>query len=128
MPPRRRKSRYRKSAFKGEIRAACKAFLIRPAGGKCQVCGYDKYVGNLSFHHKDPTTKFFNISTMILTYSLPRLVSEASKCILACHNCHGEIHSRLVPQSVIDAIPNLDYSKYKLPTDAIKWYAKQRKK
>lgn len=24
-------------------------------GGKCQICGYDKCVGALEFHHLDPT-------------------------------------------------------------------------
>lgn len=24
-------------------------------GGKCQICGYDRYVGALEFHHLDPT-------------------------------------------------------------------------
>lgn len=126
----RKKPRFkkRKSAFKGRLRAATKAFLVRPAGGCCQICGYNRYLGNLTFHHKDPTKKQFNISQMILHYELKILISEASKCIVACHNCHGEIHANLVPAKVVNPIKTLDYRKYKLPRDVIKWYLKQQKK
>lgn len=123
----RKKSRFQKSAFKGRLRIASKSFLVRPANNRCQICGYDKYIGNLSFHHKNPDTKSFNISMMILKYSLPRLVAEASKCILTCHNCHGEIHAGIVCQATIDAIPTLDYSKYKMPADVVKWYCRRKK-
>lgn len=125
---RRKKPRFRKSAFKGRLRSAAKAFLIRPAGGCCQICGYDKYAGNLTFHHKNPAEKHFNISQMILEYSLKLLVSEASKCIVACHNCHGEIHAGLIPTAKIDAIPTLNFTRYKLPRDVVKWYLKQQEK
>ena len=30
---------------------------IEYKGGKCELCGYDKYRGALEFHHKDPTQK-----------------------------------------------------------------------
>lgn len=126
--PRRKKSRFKKSAFKGRLRAAAKTFLVRPAGGCCQICGYDKYAGNLTFHHKNPALKHFNISQMILEYSLKLLVSEASKCIVACHNCHGEIHAGLIPAERIEAIPTLDFTRYKLPRDVVKWYLKQLEK
>ncbi len=126
--PRCRKKRFKKSTFKGRLRVASKAFLVRPAKGRCQVCDYSKYIGNLSFHHKDPRVKSFNISAVILKHSLQRLVNETSKCILVCHNCHGEIHAGMIPQSTIDAIPTLDYSKYKFPADVIKWYVRWRKK
>ncbi len=122
---RRRKNRNYKSAFRGNLRKAAKHFLVRPAGYHCQICGYDKYIGNLTFHHKNPAKKLFNISAVILKYPLARLVSEAAKCIVACHNCHGEIHAGLVPQATVDAIPLLDFSRYRTPKDVLKWYNKQ---
>lgn len=125
--PRRKQSRFKKSAFKGRLRAAAKAFLIQPAGSCCQVCGYDKYAGNLTFHHKDPTLKHFNISQMILEYSLKLLASEASKCIVACHNCHGEIHAGMIDPDKLTAIQTLDFSGYRLPKDVVKWYLQQKK-
>lgn len=125
---RRRKKRNFKSAFRGNLRKAAKLFLVIPAGCRCQICGYDKYIGNLTFHHKNPATKHFNISAVILKYSLTKLVSEASKCIVACHNCHGEIHAGLVPQTTVNAISLLDYSRHRIPKDVLKWYAKQTAK
>lgn len=118
--------KFRKSAYKGRLRTATKAFLIRPAKSRCQICGYDIYAGNLTFHHKIPKKKSFNISAAILTLPLTRLVAEASKCIVACHNCHGEIHAGIIAKRLIDAIPTLDYARYRLPTDIIKWYQKLR--
>lgn len=32
-------------------------------GGKCQCCGYNKYIGALKFHHVDPAQKDFGISS-----------------------------------------------------------------
>lgn len=32
-----------------------KAIAVAYKGGKCQVCGYNKYVGALEFHHVDPS-------------------------------------------------------------------------
>lgn len=122
---RRRKKRHFRSAFRGNLRKAAKLFLVRPAGCRCQICGYDKYIGNLTFHHKNPSTKLFNISAVILKFSLSRLVNEAAKCIVACHNCHGEIHAGLVPQEKVDAIDLLDFSRCRLPKDVLKWYQKQ---
>jgi hypothetical protein len=31
-----------------------KEMLVAELGGKCQKCGYDRYVGALQFHHLDP--------------------------------------------------------------------------
>ena len=36
--------------------------LIKSKGGKCSICGYDKYYGALEFHHLDPSKKDFTIS------------------------------------------------------------------
>lgn len=123
----RRKVRAKKCAFRGRLRVATKAFLIRPAGSCCQLCGYDKYIGNLSFHHKNPDLKSFNISLRILTFSLEKLIHEASKCIVACHNCHGEIHAGLIKNERVEAIPVLNFDRYRLPADIVKWYKKRMK-
>lgn len=66
--------------------------LIEYKGGKCEVCGYDKCVSALSFHHKDPKEKDFSISAK--SYSYERLKKEVDKCILVCANCHIEIHEK----------------------------------
>lgn len=65
--------------------------LVKMFGGKCVICGYDKYVGALQFHHKDPKEKSFGISQGYQRLSLDKLIEEAKKCILICANCHAEI-------------------------------------
>ena len=35
-------------------RRAVKALAIEYKGGKCQLCGYNKYQGALDLHHIDP--------------------------------------------------------------------------
>ncbi len=66
-------------------------------GGCCIICGYDKCVSALSFHHIDPKTKDFGISGK--TISWERVQAELSKCVLLCHNCHAEVHSGIVALS-----------------------------
>lgn len=62
--------------------------------GRCQRCGYDKYLGALDWHHLDSNAKDFNPSMMI---RLPEAVqrAEIKKCILLCSNCHREAHGGL---------------------------------
>lgn len=61
-------------------------------GGKCSVCGYDKYIGALDFHHINPKEKEFNIANL-RTYSWESLKKELDKCICICKNCHAELHN-----------------------------------
>ncbi len=60
-------------------------------GSKCSICGYNKCIAALEFHHKDPTEKEGKIIGS--TCSLKKQRVEAAKCILVCANCHREIHS-----------------------------------
>jgi len=73
-----------------------KRTLVEEAGGCCAVCGYDRTVINLHFHHVDPATKSFSI-TMGRGKSIAAYRAEALKCVLVCANCHGEIEARLIP-------------------------------
>jgi hypothetical protein len=62
---------------------------IEYKGGKCEMCGYNKCVAALEFHHLDPNTKEFEIGNN--TFSWNRNKQELDKCILVCANCHREI-------------------------------------
>jgi hypothetical protein len=75
---------------------AIKQTLVEEAGGCCVVCGYDRCVISLHFHHVDRAQKSFGIN---LGYgkSLAAYRAEAAKCVLVCANCHGEIETGLVP-------------------------------
>lgn len=62
-------------------------------GNKCCVCGYNRCLAALEFHHLDPSKKDFSISS---AYASPKkwatIVQELEKCVLVCSNCHREIH------------------------------------
>lgn len=74
-------------------RTRTKKKLVDYKGGKCIMCGYDKCIDALEFHHRDPIEKDFTISGK--SWSFERLKSEADKCDLVCSNCHKEIHYKL---------------------------------
>jgi hypothetical protein len=64
-------------------------------GGSCEICGYNKCLNALEFHHSDPATKEFNISDRITTFE--DIQAELDKCHLLCANCHREVHDGLHP-------------------------------
>jgi transposase-like protein len=74
-------------------RRLVKTTLVAEAGGCCLLCGYDRSVAALQFHHLDPTTKDFHISRQGVARSLARARAEAAKCVLLCANCHAEVES-----------------------------------
>ena len=74
-----------------EKRRRNKEELVRYKGGKCEICGYDKCIDALEFHHLNQDEKNFTISNGNIK-SLKKLKEEADKCILVCSNCHHELH------------------------------------
>jgi transposase len=69
-----------------------KKYFISYLGGKCSVCGYDKNVAALAFHHIDPKLKSFALDIRKMSNTkLVFLKVEVDKCKLVCHNCHMEI-------------------------------------
>lgn len=65
--------------------------LVAEAGGCCRLCGYDRFLGALEFHHVDPAAKRLGISANGLTLSAEAVRQEAMKCVLLCSNCHAEV-------------------------------------
>ena len=62
-------------------------------GGKCIKCGYDNCLQALDLHHRDPSTKSFNITAREMgNMSKEKIYAEADKCDLLCANCHREEH------------------------------------
>ena len=62
-----------------------KEHLVKLLGGHCSKCGYHKSTGALSFHHKNPKKKCFDISNngnMMQEWSIVK--KEALKCELLC--------------------------------------------
>lgn len=70
-----------------------KIALVEYKGGKCEICGYNKCIEALAFHHLDPSQKDFGVSNGDIK-SLETLKREVDKCILVCNNCHAEIHAK----------------------------------
>jgi hypothetical protein len=70
--------------------------LLDEAGGCCALCGYDRCIVPLHFHHVDPATKSFRLSSHV-GRSIAAFREEARKCVLLCANCHGEVEAGLVP-------------------------------
>ncbi len=75
-------------------RKRTKLKLIDYKGGSCSLCGYNKCVTALQFHHIDPKEKDFTIAGKSLSFE--KLKKEVDKCILVCSNCHSEIHEGIV--------------------------------
>ena len=77
-------------------RRRLKEILVSEAGGRCSLCGYDRYIGALQFHHRKGTAKVFGVSERGLTRSLAAVRAEAAKCVLLCANCHSEVEGGIV--------------------------------
>lgn len=75
-------------------RDTIKKTLVEYKGGKCEICGYNKCIGALEFHHLDCKEKDFGISAKGYTRSIEINKKEVDKCILVCANCHREIHEK----------------------------------
>lgn len=94
-----------------------KRILVAEHGGCCAVCGYDRSVVNLHFHHVDPTTKSFALSVST-GKGIGPLRAEARKCVLVCANCHGEIESGLIPSPPAGATYGPDATRNPEPSRA----------
>lgn len=103
--PKRPKTWYCESCKKPSVKKMCgscrtklrrrrqKQRAIDYLGGKCIICGFDKHPAALTFHHRDPSTKGFEVSKYI-QIAWSRVVVELDKCDLLCANCHIIEHTR----------------------------------
>jgi len=72
-------------------RRRVKEKLVKEAGGCCRLCGYDRSMRALHFHHIDPSSKRHEINAKGVAIALDKLRVEARKCVLLCSNCHAEV-------------------------------------
>lgn len=86
---------YRCKRCRGEAvvrrRRKVKEMLVQEAGGCCCICGYDRHVSPLHFHHLDPEAKRMGLSARGIGHAIEKLRKEAAKCVLLCSNCHAEV-------------------------------------
>ena len=91
--------------------------MVYVMGGQCQLCGYNKDIHALEFHHIDPSGKDFSFNKAnCISWEL--IKNELQKCILVCANCHREIHSGLIQQELFTS-----FSKEKSQKISDKLYA-----
>ena len=74
-------------------RRRVKEILVAEAGGRCCLCGYDRYVGALQFHHIDPDSKGFGLAERGFARAIAKSRVEVAKCALLCANCHAEVEA-----------------------------------
>lgn len=82
-----------RAASVSEWRRRAKRQLVAEAGGRCVLCGYDRCVAALEFHHRDPRQKRFSLGGRGLSRAMADLREEARKCVLLCSNCHAEVET-----------------------------------
>ncbi len=84
-------------------RRKIKTLAIGYKGGRCQICGYNKYQGALDLHHFSGN-KEFGIGDKGYTRSWQKVKDELDKCILVCANCHREIEGGItqLPKVILD--------------------------
>ena len=73
-------------------RRTTKKKAVEYKGGQCAVCGYNKCIQALQFHHLDPKEKDVTISS-VGTWAWHRVAAELDKCVLLCCRCHTEVHA-----------------------------------
>lgn len=74
---------------------AFKKTIVDIKGGSCVICGYNKCIAALEFHHKDPSQKDFVFSKFkgaSFEKNKETILKELDKCDLLCSNCHREHH------------------------------------
>lgn len=84
----------RKIKEKGNLR---KKELVEKAGGSCLMCGYNKSLRAMSFHHREPSKKIFGLNSNELSSRTKKEIQEEfDKCDLLCVRCHAELEEEIL--------------------------------
>lgn len=79
---------------KKEWRKKAREYLAVAFGGACTICGYNKTISALDYHHLDPKQKDSALSIAMRNgHAWSKIVLEARKCTLVCCRCHRELHA-----------------------------------
>ncbi len=58
----------------------------------CAICS-ENHISTLVFHHRNPETKLYTISTMATGgWGWKTILEEIKKCDILCANCHRKLH------------------------------------
>lgn len=66
--------------------------IVKLLGGKCVLCGYNKFIGALEVHHKSSKLKTMNLSDGY-KHNWASVEKELKHCVLLCCRCHRELHA-----------------------------------
>jgi len=74
-------------------KATIQLWLLEYKNGlECIKCG-ESHPAALTFHHRDPSMKTLNISTMVSNRATKeKILEEIEKCDLLCASCHSKVH------------------------------------
>lgn len=79
-----------------KVRARIQNLVSEAKSVGCTLCG-EREPCCLSFHHRDPGAKEFDIGNAYGRRISPqRLLRELAKCVCVCHNCHAKLHAGVV--------------------------------
>ena len=86
--------------YEAQYRLECRGILRDIKSRGCSICGYNKCVDSIDFHHISlKNNRERDISSMVSKINsrvgIRRIIKEVSKCIIVCSNCHREIHSNI---------------------------------
>jgi len=80
---------------------SAKIKAVQHKGGRCLLCGYNRCLRALHFHHINAFEKSFNISSK---NSWTKIEQELDKCVLLCSNCHNEIESGIIDLGIFELL------------------------
>ena len=89
------KVRAAREKYREENRKINREYIARVKGTNCFDCGATESKGKqkaLELHHRDPSTKEFEVSGGYLHCPLEYLKPEIEKCDLLCKQCHAKRH------------------------------------
>ncbi len=94
---------------------------------KCSICGYDKNINAIDFHHRIPKDKEMQISHIIRKKPTEHTLLEIRKCIPLCANCHRELHAKdkTLRKNYKEPIVVEDYSDYYNRGEWLTTYARE---
>lgn len=72
-------------------------FAIEYLGRYCEVCGLDGFEAPwlLDFHHRDQSTKKYEVKNKLYGGSFANHKEEIDKCMLICVSCHRNEHAKV---------------------------------
>jgi len=90
----------KKKHYEAQLRVECRGILKVIKSKGCSICGYNKCLDAIDFHHIELKGKVAReISRMVSRINskagVIRVIKEVKKCVIVCANCHREIHSNI---------------------------------